>query len=422
MQSDWSEFFSSQRQQTEAAGQLRSPMGFDASVCNFGSNDYLGLSQHPAVLQAARDAIDRPTGGAPIESSATGPMAAGERVLASRWGSGASPVIGGHGTWHQELDGGLAELAAAPAAISFSSGYGCNVGVLAALAGPGDLILSDQLNHASLIDGCRLSRAERVVYPHLDVGFVAEQLRARAAGCNKVLIVTESIFSMDGDAAPLAALNQLAQQYQAALVVDEAHATGLYGARGAGLLEELQLVSHGPGVAQPSAMRSVSQAAWPEHLIKLGTLSKALGSIGGFVCGSSACIDFLVNRCRSYLFSTALPGPAAAAAAQAVQLVPSLGPQREHVHALSQQLRAQLREAGWQVADGASPIVPVVVGSASAAVDVSRRLLRQGFFVPAIRPPTVPHGTARLRMSLTALHTEENVASLVIAMGPRPGP
>jgi 8-amino-7-oxononanoate synthase len=339
---------------------------------DFSSNDYLGLRTHPEVLAALRASLGR-----------------------GAWGAGASPVLSGYGRDHRDLESSLADFSCTEAALVFSSGFAGNAGVIACLADSQDLILSDQLNHASLIDGCRLSRATTLVYPHVDVGYVRDTLRQHRSQYQKVMLLTESIFSMDGDAAPLAELVELAQQYDCGLVVDEAHAVGVYGAAGGGLLEELNLQSH--------------------VLAKLGTLSKALGCVGGYVAGQTKVIEYLVNRCRSYMFSTAPPGPALAAARAALQLLQSMPVQRQQLRVQASALRQAMRQLGWNVPLGDSPIIPVIVGSEQRALRFSQQLRSLGIWVPAIRPPTVPEQTCRLRISLAVQHSAEDCQRLVAA-------
>jgi 8-amino-7-oxononanoate synthase len=342
-------------------------------LINFGSNDYLGLRHHTQLLEAARTDLAR-----------------------HGTGAGASPLVTGYSDTHAELEACLARWLGTEAALVFTSGYAANAGILPALAGEGDWILSDQLNHASLIDGCRLSRAERSIYRHADADHVRRELQAGRHRYQRGLIVTESIFSMDGDAAPLAALTAIAEQYDMGLVVDEAHASGVFGQSGAGLGEET-------GTA----------AGW---LVKSGTLSKALGCCGGYVAGSQLLIDFLVQHTRSYIFSTAMPASTARAAIAAIELMPTLSSVRQQLRLASHELRTTLQQQGWQVPAGQSPIVPVLLGSATQALQLSAELANRGCLVPAIRPPTVPAGTSRLRISLSAAHTPQQLAGLVAAM------
>ncbi|GAB5406673.1 MAG: 8-amino-7-oxononanoate synthase [Aureliella sp.] len=386
MPSSWDNFFTAALERAHRERRFRQPSDREDSSCDLGSNDYLGLSTHPEVIAAA------------------------EKNLCPRWGSGASPVIGGTSDSHRKLHSALASLAGSPTALSFSSGYATNVGVLSAIAGKEDVILSDQLNHASLIDGCRLSGAKRVIFPHRSCSFVADWLKENRSSARRTIIVTESVFSMDGDKAPIDELFGLANQYDCCFVVDEAHATGIYGEQGGGCLEELGL-----------------NASWPGRLIKLGTLSKAIGGIGGFVAGTQDCIDFLINYCRSYLFSTAAPPACAAAAAKAARLIPSLREERHRLRALSVSLRERLKQLGWQIStSGAgdaetsdSPIIPIVIGDAAETVRIAVALKNAGFSVPAIRPPTVPAGTSRLRISLSTRVSQADLDRFLAILGPR---
>jgi|688.fasta_scaffold00078_58 8-amino-7-oxononanoate synthase len=341
---------------------------------DFGNNDYLGLRQHPHIYTAVQ-----------------------ETLQLYGWGSGASPVLSGHQMLHSRLEQALAELNLVEDSLVFSSGFACNLGVLSCLLDQDSIVFSDQLNHASLIDGIRLGRSDRVIYNHCDLDHLQSQLISRRAQYQRSLIVTESVFSMDGDQAPLIQLAELARQYDSALIVDEAHALGLFGTRGAGLLEEMHLSD--------------------QVLLKLGTLSKSLGGVGGYVAGCSVTIEYLVNSCRSYLFSTAPPVAAMAAALAAVELLPSLGAIRTQLLEQASALRTRLSDMGWTVPSGRSPIIPLVIGEASDAIALSRRLSQQGIYVPAIRPPTVPNGTSRLRISLSATHSTQDIDRLCCALG-----
>jgi len=342
------------------------------NLINFGSNDYLGLAGDPRVAEAAREAIRH-----------------------EGWGSGASPLITGYSQTHRRLEQRLAEFEGTQSALVFPSGFAANSGTIAALAGPGDLILADSKNHASLFDGCRLSRADVRVYPHGDGARLGELL-ARARSHRRRLIVTDTLFSMDGDLAPLVELTDLAERHEAMLLIDEAHATGVFGARGRGAAERLGL---------------------EERIhVRMGTLSKSLGSVGGFVAGSRWLIDWLVNRARPYVFSTAPPAAMAAAALAALEIVRDEPHRRTDLLARADELRRQLAEQGWNTGASASQIIPVIVGEPDRAVRLSAALRQRGFLVPAIRPPTVPEGEACLRISLTWGHTAEMVARLAEAM------
>ena len=341
---------------------------------NFGSNDYLALAADPRLAQAAAEAIAH-----------------------EGWGSGASPLVSGHATAHQRLARRLATFEGTEAALVFSSGFAANTGTIAALVGPGDVVYCDRKNHASLFDGCRLSRADVRVYPHADCKRLA-LLLAGSRAHRRRLIVTDGLFSIDGDLAPLADLTELADRHGAMLLVDEAHATGVFGPSGRGVSELF-------GIGVEDGVH-----------IRVGTLSKALGSAGGFVAGSQSLIDWLLNRARSYIFSTAPPPAVAAAASVALNIVRDEPQLRQRLLARSQGLREQLIRQNWNVGTSASPIVPLVVGDPACAVKISAKLCDHGIFVPAIRPPTVPDGEACLRISLTAGHTDEMIATLLAAL------
>ncbi|MEZ6137393.1 MAG: 8-amino-7-oxononanoate synthase [Pirellulaceae bacterium] len=342
---------------------------------DFSSNDYLGLAGNPAVAARAQAVLQ--TNG---------------------WGAGASAVLSGYTPLHQELEHALAAHCHTDAALVFSSGFAANVGALACLATESDVIYSDALNHASLIDGIRLSRAERTIYPHNDLEFLTTNLHANRSRFARALIVTESVFSMDGDEACLADLLDLCCRFDCGLIVDEAHATGVYGATGGGLLQALQLDQH------------------PALVLKLGTLSKALGGIGGFAAGSAVAIEYLVNRCRSYLFSTAPPAASMAASLAALELSQGMSAARTALQTTSFELRQQLQRMGWNVPNGQSPILPLIIGDERSSVRWSEHLSEQGMRVPAIRPPTVPPGTSRLRISLSTQHTPADLANLVAVL------
>lgn len=345
-------------------------------LVNFGSNDYLGLASDPRLTEAAAEA-----------------------ARCEGWGSGASPLITGYAQGHRRLEQRLAEFEGTEAALLFSSGFAANAGTIAALVGAGDVVLGDRKNHASLWDGCRLSRADVRVYPHGDWRRL-DRVLVKSAGYRRRLIVTDSLFSMDGDVAPLAELAELAERHVAMLLVDEAHATGVFGRHGRGVAEHL-------GVEDRVDVR-------------IGTLSKALGSAGGFVAGSRRLIEWLVQRARPYVFSTAPPVAASAAAVAALDIVAREPERRERLLARAEALRDLLRQRGWNVGCSASQIIPVVLGEAARAVELSADLRQRGLLVPAIRPPTVPQGEACLRISLTAGHTDQMIAALAEALGEAP--
>lgn len=343
------------------------------TLINFGSNDYLGLAASRTLAEAARTAL-----------------------VDGGWGSGASPLVTGRGTWHARLERALAQFEGTEAALVFPSGFAANAGIVAALAGKGDLILSDAKNHASLIDGCRLSGARVQIYPHGHWPTVEKYLQ-QAGGFRRRLIVTDSLFSMDGDLAPLCELADLAERHGAMLVVDEAHATGVFGERGRGVCEWLGLEER------------VS--------VRVGTLSKALGASGGFVVGDQTLIDWLANRARPYVFSTSPPEPFCAAALAALEVVEREPERRIRLLAQAARLRQRLAACGWQTAEGLSQIVPLVLGSPERTMACAARLRERGFWTPGIRPPTVPDGESLLRISLTSEHTDEMVDRLFDELG-----
>lgn len=334
-------------------------------LTNFGGNDYLGL--------------------------------AAERHASSecQTGSGASALVCGWTQLHQRLAEIIADFESTESAVLFPTGLAACSGTIATLAEEGDLILSDATNHASLIDGCRLSRAARVVYPHRDCQMVQQTLEKKRGDFNRVWIVTDGVFSMDGHLAPLDRLCDIADRYDACLIVDEAHGTGVLGDSGSGVCEAM-------GVKNRAAIR-------------IGTLSKAVGSQGGFVAGPKVVIDYLVNRCRTLIYSTSLAPAAVSAAIDAFAAIRDQPERRSHVQTLARVLREKLSiDAG--PLESSVPIIPVVMGEDHRAVTASARLAELGFFVPAIRPPTVAEGTARLRVSLSAAHDGEMVATLADAI------
>ncbi|MGH7058467.1 MAG: aminotransferase class I/II-fold pyridoxal phosphate-dependent enzyme, partial [Acetobacteraceae bacterium] len=313
--------------------------------------------------------------------------------------AGASPLVSGCTPPLRALERSLADWEGAEAALVFSSGYAANLAVISALVDRPDAVFSDALNHASLIDGRRLSRAAVHVYRHNDLDHLADLLRSHGSRARRRLLVSDTVFSMDGDVAPLAGLIELAERFDCLLLIDEAHATGVLGEQGRGVTDLL-----------PSGSWS-----W-ERVVKIGTLSKALGAQGGFVCGSRRLIDWLINHARPYIFSTALSPPIAAAARCAVDVVRQEPERRRHVLALAERLRRQLREMGGVIGDSCCHIVPLIIGDAREAVRLSRRLEEDGLLVPAIRPPSVPNGTARLRISVTAGHSEADVLQLITVL------
>jgi 8-amino-7-oxononanoate synthase len=331
---------------------------------NFGGNDYLGL-------------------------------AASRLRLPAGFGSGASPLVCGWTDSHQQLADRIAGFESTEAAVLFPSGYAACSGTIATLAQRGDWILSDQLNHASLIDGCRLSAASCLVYPHRDIDALRTALRRQRHQFQQVWIVTDGVFSMDGHLAPLRSLCEIAERYDACLIVDEAHGTGVLGEGGRGACEALGVKDRVP--------------------IRIGTLSKAVGSQGGFVAAPRVVVDYLINRCRPLIFSTSLHGSAVLAARAGIEAIETQPERRERVQQLARRVRSGLSIA-TDLPEVAVPIVPVILGEDHRAVAASGRLAERGFFVPAIRPPTVPENSARLRISLSFAHDDAVVDSLVEAI------
>jgi 8-amino-7-oxononanoate synthase len=345
---------------------------------NLCSNDYLGLSTDPRLKQAVLEAVAR----------------------AERIGSTGSRLLSGNSREWEEIESEFAAFAGTEAALYFGSGYAANIGLLSSLLKPGDTVFSDALNHASLIDGIRLSGAAKVIYPHADLEFLERALRDAAHDSGARVIVTETLFSMEGDIAPLAALLGLARKYDAALIVDEAHATGVCGPEGRGLTAEL--------------------GAEREMLAIVHTCGKALASAGAFVCGSSALRDHLINRARTFIFSTAMPPYLAGQIRAALALARAAETERTHLRAIASALREGLAAAGFNCGidsgKDATHIVPVILGTNEAALHVANELQRSGFTVKAIRPPTVPPGTARVRISLTGKVTVDDIRRLVAAI------
>ena len=331
---------------------------------NLCSNDYLGLSTDPRLARAVAASLEA---GSPVAST-------GSRLLSGN----AAP-------W-EELESRFARLIGTEAALFFSSGYAANVGLLTAILRPDDTVFSDASNHASLIDGMRLSRARKVIFPHLDLDFLEDALGRSDSGGRKFIVV-ESLFSMEGDRAPLPELFSLADRYGADLIVDEAHATGIFGPHGRGF------------VAAAGANTRVLATVHP--------CGKALASAGAFVCGTETLKRFLVNRARTFIYSTALPPYFAAQIAKVVEIIAEADAERQRLESLAGLLRSRLEDAGFSIGTSDSQIVPVLLGETDAAVHYARELSRHGFAVRPIRPPTVPQGHSRLRLSVTTRFSEE---------------
>jgi 8-amino-7-oxononanoate synthase len=335
----------------------------------FCTNNYLGLSDHPRVLALAEQALKRYGAGA----------------QASRLVSGNFPI-------HDLLEEKTALFKDTEACLAFPSGYMANLAAITTLIGEEDAVICDRLNHASLIDACRMSKAKLMVYEHLNMEDLKGVLR-RSSQYRRRLVVTDALFSMDGDLAPLVEIMELATEYDTMVLIDDAHGTGVLGVGGRGATHHFPL-KHSPAVV-------------------VGTYSKALGSVGGFVCGSRLFIDYLLNKARTFVYTTGLPPSACGAALGALEV---LEEEPERVHQLmknSKKVREGLMGLGFQIPDGAGPILPVMVGENEKALEMSQRLLEEGILVVAIRPPTVPKGTARLRLSVSSVHTGEDIQKLL---------
>jgi 8-amino-7-oxononanoate synthase len=342
------------------------------TLLNFCSNDYLGLAAHPALREAFIDA-------------------------AQHWGvgSGAAHLINGHSRVHHELEEALAEFSGYPRALLFSTGYMANLGVAQALCGRGDAVFEDRLNHASLLDAGLLSGARLQRYAHNDTADLDARLAAREKG--EKLVASDGVFSMDGDLAPLPDLVGSCKRQDAWLMIDDAHGIGVLGQEGRGSLEHHDL----PTDAVP---------------IYMATLGKALGSAGAFVAGSEDLIEYLIQKARTYIYTTASPPAVAAATLRSLQLVREEGWRREHLARLIQRFRSAAEQLGLPLMDSPTPIQPLLVGDSQRASTMSQGLLERGILVSAIRPPTVPQGTARLRITLSAAHEESQIDRLLDAL------
>jgi len=341
---------------------------------NFCSNDYLGLAEDSRLKLAVLEAVEE----------------------SARVGGTGSRLLSGHDPVWNELEEEFASFVGTEAALYFSSGYAANLGLLSAVLGKDDVVFSDALNHASLIDGIRLSGVRRIIYPHCDLNVLEKKLRAHEHETRRKIIVTESVFSMDGDIVDLRAMQNLAARYGASLVVDEAHATAVHGPGGAG---------------------TVAQAGLTEEVLAaVHTCGKALASAGGFVCGSKVLREFLINHARTLIFSTAMPVYIAGQIRAALRFAKGMYAERKLLLDRSNLLATELNAAGCRTPGGHSQIIPVILGSNEDAVSAATFLQEQGFAVRAIRPPTVPVGGARLRLSLTTRITNEHVMAVIAAL------
>ncbi|MFN9509396.1 MAG: aminotransferase class I/II-fold pyridoxal phosphate-dependent enzyme [Planctomycetota bacterium] len=365
----------------ESKGLFRSPLESQAlgptrilrggkQLLHFSSNDYLGMAWHPQVREEYQEI-------------------AGQNGV----GSGASPLILGASAPYFRLVRTLAQWHGCESAVVFPSGYAANLGTITALAGPEDLILSDALNHACLIDACRLSKATVKIYPHRDVEALGRLLASSRKQFRMAFVITDTVFSMDGDIAPIEQIDSLCREFDAIGIADEAHAGGVIGKHGTGVLDQAQ----------------VDRSHW----IKTGTLSKAIGCVGGYVTGSNVLCQTLHHRSRSFIYSTALPPALLAAASRSIEIIQHMDLQRHRLVELSSYLRRELEQAGYRTASDTTPIVPIYVRDPHEALDLSARLLKEGIYVPAIRPPTVPPEGCLLRVSLNAAHTIDDCQKLL---------
>lgn len=339
-------------------------------LLNLCSNNYLGLADDKRLKDAAIQAVRKFGAGA-----------------------GASRLVLGGNTLHRQLEKALANFKEQEAALVYASGYSANLGIISALVGRGDAVFSDRLNHASIIDGIILSRAELVRYPHCDAAALEKLLSRQAAkppSRQKRLIITDSVFSMDGDIAPIPQLVNLANKYDCLLMIDEAHATGVLGKNGRGVLGHF-------GIKRD------------ERIIQMGTLSKAIGGLGGFVCGKKFLIDFLINRSRSFIFSTALPAGLCASAIKAINIIEKDGSLRGRLWDNADFLRKGLQSLGFDTLASQTPIIPVLTREPKLTMAFSRELFKKGIFVQGIRPPSVPEGACRLRVTVMASHKKKDL-------------
>ncbi|MDB9952211.1 8-amino-7-oxononanoate synthase [Porticoccaceae bacterium] len=339
---------------------------------NFCSNDYLGLAGHPDIAKALQQGADE-----------------------YGTGSGASHLISGHSQAHEQLEQELAEFTGRPRALLFSTGYMANMGVISALLGRRDLVLQDRLNHASLLDGGLLSRADLQRYKHANTDDLAARLRASNA--ERKLVVTDGVFSMDGDLPPLEAMATVTNQHQGWLMVDDAHGFGVLGKNGGGLIEALDL--------------SIDQVP-----ILVGTLGKAFGTFGAFVAGSESLIETLIQFSRSYIYTTALPPAVAVASSASLKILQAESWRREKLVSLVSRFRLGAEQIGLDLMDSQTPIQPVQINNDQRVMEINQQLRAKGFMVGAIRPPTVPKGSGRLRICLSATHTEDQIDQLLEAL------
>jgi glycine C-acetyltransferase len=341
-------------------------------VLNFSSNDYLGLSNDARIKKAALEAIEE-----------------------FGFGAGSSRLICGNMGPHEKLEAELARLKDTESALLYSSGYMANCGIISAVMDRHSVVISDKLNHASIVDGIILSRAKFLRYPHADIQALRELLE-NIPSTQRRMIVTDTVFSMDGDKAPLKQIVDLADRYGAMVMVDEAHAFGVLGEHGGGLVQELGLGG--------------------QVEIQMGTLSKASGSLGAYVCGTKILREYLINKSRPFIYTTAMPAALAQASRAALQIIFEGHALRQSLQDHADYLRGQLKTIGFDTMNSTTPIIPILINDPLQAAAMSKRLLEQGIFVQAIRPPTVPADTSRLRITVTAAHTQEDIDRLLNAL------
>jgi glycine C-acetyltransferase/8-amino-7-oxononanoate synthase len=336
---------------------------------SFCSNNYLGLANNPLVIKAVKDAVGR-----------------------YGWGAGASRLVSGNMRLHEVLEGEISRFKGKEASIVFPTGYMANVGTISSLVSKGGLVICDKLNHASIIDGCRLSGADFRVYPHCDMKKL-ENILKKATKYSRKLIVTDTVFSMDGDIAPLPDIVRIAHKYNAMVMADEAHGTGVFGENGRGVVEHFNL------------SKKVS--------IVMGTLSKAVGSLGGYVSGDADLINFLRNKARPFMYTTALPPAVCAASIAGIKLIRKNPSLRKSLWNNVRYLKKELDLLNFNLIPSESPIIPILIGDAKKAVDMSKLLYKKGILIPAIRPPTVPTRSSRLRMTVMSTHTRKDLERLL---------
>ena len=339
---------------------------------SFCSNNYLGLANHPSVVNAVKKAVDE-----------------------YGWGACASRLVSGNMTLHEALEKEISRFKMKDAAIVFPTGYMANLGVISSLVSGGDLVVSDKLNHASIIDGCRLSGAVFRVYAHCNMEKL-ENILKKSSKYNRILIVTDSVFSMDGDLAPLPDIVRIAKKYNAMVMVDEAHGTGVFGENGRGVVEHFNLDN--------------------EVDVVMGTLSKAIGSLGGYVSGDEDLISYLRNKARPFMYTTALPPAVSAASIAGINLIQEDPSLRETLWNNVRCIKERLGSLGIDMISSQSQIIPLLIGDTQKTVDISKLLYERGILIPAIRPPTVPANSSRLRMTVMSSHTQADLESLFNAL------